>query len=143
MKFDDNDFQTFSYEGADYKTMLTDKFRQHQPYTPDDPNKITAQIPGTILKILVKEGQQINPAKCLFILEAMKMKNKVFATVSGQIIKIYVSEGQIVTNNQLLLELGEPELVSKKKKEPKPKKEKETKNKKDPKDKKIKKADEE
>lgn len=114
MDFDDKEMQIFSFEGTDYKTMLTDKFRKHKAYQPDDPTKITAQIPGTMLKILVREGQYINPSKCLFILEAMKMKNKVFSSVSGRIRKIHIEEGQIVTKNQLLLELGEPESLFRK-----------------------------
>jgi biotin carboxyl carrier protein len=111
MDNEDKTMVTFSYEGTDYKTLLTDKFRHHKPYEPEDLTRITAQIPGTMLKILVKEGQYINPSKCLFILEAMKMKNKVFASVSGRIRKIHITEGQIVTKNQLLLELGEPESI--------------------------------
>jgi len=131
MKDENDELQTFSYEGTNYKTMLTPKFRQHQPYTPDDPNKVISQMPGTLLKILVKEGQQVNPTKCLFILEAMKMKNKVYASIPGYISKIHVSEGQIVTKGQLLLELGEPEKSSKKHKAPKePKERKERKRKK-------------
>lgn len=114
MKTDEKDMEIFSYEGTNYKTMLTDKFRKHKPYEPEDLTKITAQIPGTMLKILVREGQHINPSKCLFILEAMKMKNKVYASVSGRVNKIHISEGQIVTKNQLLLELGESESIFKK-----------------------------
>ena len=114
MEHDDNDLKEFQYEGARYKTLLTKKFLNRQPYAPEDPTKITATIPGTILKIMVKEGQSINPSKCLFILEAMKMRNKVFASVSGVVGRIHISEGQIVTKNQLLLELEEPQAVSKK-----------------------------
>jgi biotin carboxyl carrier protein len=113
MENDEKDMEIFSYEGTDYKTLLTDKFRKHKPYQPEDLSKITAQIPGTMLKILVKEGQHINPSKCLFILEAMKMKNKVYASISGKIKKIHITEGQIVTKNQLLLELGESESIFK------------------------------
>lgn len=114
MEIDEKKFETFSYEGTNYKTLLTDKFLKHKPYEPEDLSRICAQIPGTMLKILVKEGQRINPSKCLFILEAMKMKNKVYASISGRIKKIYISEGQIVTKNQLLLELGESESIFKK-----------------------------
>jgi len=114
MEIDEKDMEIFSYEGTNYKTMLTDKFRKHVPYEPEDLTKITAQIPGTMLKILVREGQHVNPTKCLFILEAMKMKNKVYAAVSGKVKKIHITEGQIVTKNQLLLELGESESIFKK-----------------------------
>jgi biotin carboxyl carrier protein len=135
MHTEEKEMEVFSYEGTDYKTMLTDKFRKHKPYEPENPNLVTAQIPGTMLKILVKEGQSVNPSKVLFILEAMKMRNKVFSTISGRIKKIHIVEGQIVTKNQLLLELGEPESIFKKllikasskepkaPKEPKPKRE--------------------
>jgi multidrug efflux pump subunit AcrA (membrane-fusion protein) len=114
-----DDWTSFSYEGSNYKTLLTDKFRAHQPYEPEDLSKITAQIPGTIIKIFVKEGQLVNPTKCLFILDAMKMRNKVFASISGQIDKIHVTEGQTVTKNQLLLELSLPEPKISKKEEKK------------------------
>jgi biotin carboxyl carrier protein len=113
MEFEEKEMETFSYEGTNYKTLLTDKFRKHKPYEPEDPNRIIAQIPGTMLKIMVKEGQRINPTKCLFILDAMKMKNKVYSSVSGRIKKIHVVEGQIVSKNQLLLELGEAESIFK------------------------------
>lgn len=114
MDIDKKDLEIFSYEGSNYQTRLTDKFRNHKPYEPEDLTRITAQIPGTMLKVLVKEGQYVNPTKCLFILEAMKMKNKIFASISGRIKKIHVTEGQIVTKNQLLLELGESESLFKK-----------------------------
>lgn len=123
MDTDEKDMEIFSYEGSNYKTLLTDKFRKHIPYEPEDLTKITAQIPGTMLKILVREGQHIKPSKCLFILDAMKMKNKVYASISGRVKKIHISEGQIVTKNQLLLELSESESIFKKLLEKSPPKE--------------------
>ncbi len=128
MKSEDKTLKEMDYEGSNYQTHFTGKFLNRKPYEPEDLSKITALIPGTILKILVKEGQQVNPSKCLFILEAMKMRNKVFPLTSGIIKKIHIAEGQIVTKNQLLLELGEPEDSGKKskkekktEKEPRPK----------------------
>jgi len=115
MDLNDKDFEVFSYEGTDYKTLLTRKFLQRKKYEPEDPSKIIAQIPGTIVKIMVKEGQVVNPSKCLFILEAMKMKNRVHPPVTGTIKKILIAEGQIVTKNQLLVELELPETKTKSK----------------------------
>jgi biotin carboxyl carrier protein len=113
------EFEIFSYEGTDYKTLLTKKFLSHKKYQPEDPTRIIAQIPGTILKIMVKEGQSINPTKCLFIIDAMKMRNKVHASVTGIISKIHIQEGQIVAKNELLLELEEPGSAKKIKRKPK------------------------
>lgn len=111
----ENNLEIFSYEGTDYKTLLTTKFLSRKKYEPEDPTRIIAQIPGTIVKIMVKEGQTVNPSKCLFILEAMKMKNRVYAPITGIIKKIHISEGQVVPKNELLLELEIPEGKGKKK----------------------------
>ncbi|MFH0761836.1 MAG: acetyl-CoA carboxylase biotin carboxyl carrier protein subunit [Bacteroidota bacterium] len=114
------DFEIFSYEGADYKTLFTKKFLAHKKYEPEDSTRIIAQIPGTIVKIMVKEGQSVNPSKCLFIIDAMKMRNKVHASVTGIVREIHIHEGQIVSKNELLLELEEPGSGKKSKKKPKP-----------------------
>jgi len=126
------DFDIFSYEGTDYKTLLTKKFLAHKKYEPEDPSRIIAQIPGTIVKIMVKEGQSVNPAKCLFIIDAMKMRNKVHASVTGIVRKIHIQEGQIVSKNDLLLELEEPGSGKKSKKKPKPESRKNTATRKKP-----------
>jgi biotin carboxyl carrier protein len=108
MEIQDKDLEVFSYEGTDYKTLMTQKFLSRKKFEPEDPTKIVAQIPGTIVKIMVKEGQSINPSKCLFILEAMKMKNRVYSSISGTIRKIHIAEDQRVSKNELLLELELP-----------------------------------
>ena len=114
MEKDDKNLELFPLDGTDYQTLLTEKYRQRKSYEPEDPNRITAMIPGTILKIMVREGQSVNPSKCLFILEAMKMKNKVYPQVAGIVKKIHIEEGAIVTKKQILLELGEPDSIFRK-----------------------------
>ena len=104
-----DELQVFSYEGTDYKTFLTRKFLNRKTYLPDDPTRIMASIPGTIIKIMVKEGQAINPSKCLFVIDAMKMKNKIHSTMTGVVSKIHIHEGQVVAKNDLLLELEVPD----------------------------------
>ena len=47
--------------------------------------KITAPLPGVILKVLVKEGDKVKTGDELFILEAMKMENTILAESSGTI----------------------------------------------------------
>jgi len=120
MDINQKDLQVFSLEGSDYQTLLTKKFLTRTKYQPDDPTRIIAQIPGTIVKIMVKEGQSVNPAKCLFIIDAMKMKNKVHSTMTGIISKIHIHEGQIVAKNELLLELEVPRSDKKSKKTERP-----------------------
>ena len=92
-------------DNVKYKTTLTKKFRERVKYQPDDPKKILAFIPGTIVSILTKKGKKIVPEDKLIELEAMKMVNVVTSSIDGVVKKIYVKEGDLVTKNQLLLEL--------------------------------------
>lgn len=64
---------------------------------------VTAPMPGTILKLLVAEGEQVETGQALLILEAMKMENKITATATGKITSIGVSVGQSVETGQQLL----------------------------------------
>jgi acetyl-CoA/propionyl-CoA carboxylase, biotin carboxylase, biotin carboxyl carrier protein len=61
---------------------------------------ITAPMQGTILKIMVQEGQEIRAGDVVAILEAMKMENHVAATQDGVISKVAVREGEVVQTGQ-------------------------------------------
>lgn len=64
--------------------------------------KITAPIPGTILQILVSEGDEVSKDQELFILEAMKMRNRITAPREGKIKEIKIKEGETVSSDQVL-----------------------------------------
>jgi len=98
----------FPFEGAKYKTTLPVKFTKRKKWEPENPLMITSVIPGTIVKINVKEGQKVNTGRVLYVLEAMKMKNKIMSTVSGVVKKILVEEGQKVAKNELIIEMEPP-----------------------------------
>ena len=88
-----------------YKTRLSTKFLNRKPYKPADPTKILSFIPGTVLDILVKEGQKVAEGDDLMILDAMKMQNKLKSPVRGTIKKIHVEKGNKVSKGTLLIEL--------------------------------------
>ncbi|ASJ06533.1 acetyl-CoA carboxylase biotin carboxyl carrier protein subunit [Thermococcus pacificus] len=67
---------------------------------------VTAPMPGKILRILVKEGEQVKTGQGLLILEAMKMENEIPAPKDGVVKKILVKEGDTVDTGQALIELG-------------------------------------
>ncbi|AJA49642.1 pyruvate carboxylase [Clostridium pasteurianum DSM 525 = ATCC 6013] len=67
--------------------------------------EVGAPIPGTILKILVSEGEEVKENQPLMIVEAMKMETRVSAAVSGTVKSINVTEGQQVKAGELLIEL--------------------------------------
>lgn len=67
-------------------------------------NSIKAPMPGLILDINVKVGQEIKEDDALLILEAMKMENVLTSPRDGVIKSISVTKGDAVEKNQLLIE---------------------------------------
>ncbi|SFD25213.1 acetyl-CoA carboxylase biotin carboxyl carrier protein subunit [Algibacter pectinivorans] len=65
---------------------------------------IKAPMPGLILELHVKVGQEVKENESLLILEAMKMENSISAPRSGTIKSIAVKNGDAVEKNQLLIE---------------------------------------
>ncbi|MDU7505493.1 MAG: biotin/lipoyl-containing protein, partial [Clostridia bacterium] len=72
---------------------------------PDNPSHVGANIPGTVIKINVKEGDEIKENDPLMVLEAMKMETNVLAPRDGVIHRIFVSEGGQVEAGELIAEL--------------------------------------
>jgi biotin carboxyl carrier protein len=68
-------------------------------------SKITAPLPGTIFKILLKEGDSVQKGDVVLIMEAMKMENNVLAEKEGVIKKILTKEGDSVLQGDLLVEI--------------------------------------
>ena len=68
--------------------------------------KVTSPLPGSIIKVLVSEGQDVKKGDTLLTLESMKMENAVMADRDGKVTKIAVTAGQNVMQEDLLLVLG-------------------------------------
>lgn len=66
---------------------------------------VNAPMPGTILEVKVKPGEQVKSGQVLLILEAMKMENEVVAPQDGVVGDIVVSKGSSVATDDLLLTL--------------------------------------
>jgi biotin carboxyl carrier protein len=67
---------------------------------------VKAPIPGMVVKVLVREGDEIAEEQPLIILEAMKMENEIRALRAGTVRKVDVSSGQRVEQNASLLVLS-------------------------------------
>lgn len=67
--------------------------------------EITAPMSGSIWKIQVKVGDEVQEEDELIILEALKMENPIYAPADGKVAEIKVAEGAEVEANQLLLVL--------------------------------------
>ena len=71
----------------------------------DDPAEIGANIPGTILKVLVAEGDEVEEKQPIAVIEAMKMETNILASMKGTVDKIYVREGQQVKAGEMVVKL--------------------------------------
>ncbi len=72
---------------------------------PSDKLEIGASIPGTILKVLVKEGESVKEGQSLIVIEAMKMETNVVASADGVVETVAAKEGKQVKTGQLLVKL--------------------------------------
>ena len=68
--------------------------------------KVTSPLPGSVIKVLVQEGQDVKKGDTLLTLESMKMENAIMADRDGKVTKIAVTAGQNVMQEDLLLVLG-------------------------------------
>jgi acetyl-CoA/propionyl-CoA carboxylase biotin carboxyl carrier protein len=66
---------------------------------------VTAPMQGTIVKIAVEDGQQVEAGELIVVLEAMKMENPVSAHKAGTITGLAVGSGETVTQGSVLCEI--------------------------------------
>ena len=64
---------------------------------------ISAPMQGTILEVMVAEGQEVAAGDVLCILEAMKMENHIAATRDGTVSEVGVAKGDVVQAGQALV----------------------------------------
>jgi biotin carboxyl carrier protein len=88
-----------------YQTRISKKFQNRKHYQPADPRIILSFIPGTVLEIFIKPGQEVTKGEDLMTLDAMKMKNKLKCPMDGKVRSIAVSKGDKVSKGTVLLEL--------------------------------------
>lgn len=68
--------------------------------------QIVAPLPGTIMQIYVKEGDEIKKGQKLLMYEAMKMENTLNAEKDGTVQKVKVTAGDNVLQGDVLMEIA-------------------------------------
>ncbi|MGC2477569.1 MAG: biotin/lipoyl-containing protein [Candidatus Sulfotelmatobacter sp.] len=66
------------------------------------PKKLTAPMPGKIVRILLTQGAEVEAGAGVLVVEAMKMQNEVKSPKKGRIQKIIVAEGAAVNAGDVL-----------------------------------------
>jgi 3-methylcrotonyl-CoA carboxylase alpha subunit len=70
--------------------------------------RVTAPMPGKIVKIAVTPGASVEEHALLIVLEAMKMEHRIEASFAGTVGTVLVKEGQLVPAGAPLVELRAP-----------------------------------
>ena len=68
--------------------------------------QVKSPLPGSVIKVLVAEGQAVKRGDTLLTLESMKMENAIQAEADGTVKQIAVTPGQNVMQDDLLIVLG-------------------------------------
>ena len=68
--------------------------------------QVKSPLPGSVIKVLVSEGQAVKKGDTLLTLESMKMENAIMAEQDGTVKQIAVTQGQNVMQDDLLIVLG-------------------------------------
>jgi len=67
--------------------------------------KIRPPMPGKIVEVKVKEGQEVAEGDVLIVLEAMKMQNDLKSPIAGKVHRIHVADGTNVEATAVLMEI--------------------------------------
>jgi acetyl/propionyl-CoA carboxylase alpha subunit len=92
----------FNLQAADrFDLLLKELGMEH--LTAAAVNDLKAPMPGLVLKVNVKPGDEVKKGQALVVLEAMKMENVLKAENDGLVKSVECSEGGAVDKNQVLI----------------------------------------
>jgi biotin carboxyl carrier protein len=64
--------------------------------------QIVAPMPGKVVRLLVKLGEEVEAGQSLFVVEAMKMQNEIRSPKKGKVERLQTQEGQAVNAGDVL-----------------------------------------
>src|SRR5262249_55216794 len=70
-------------------------------------DQVVAPMPGTVIRVLVSAGQEVEARETLVVVEAMKMEMPLPAPRAGTVRSVHVAEGDTVGRGETLVELDE------------------------------------
>jgi biotin carboxyl carrier protein len=78
--------------------------RVEAPVASSNEKSLLAPLPGTVIEIFVKSGDEVESGQVLLVIEAMKMKNSIRSTREGIVAAVLATAGQTVAHKQPLVE---------------------------------------
>ncbi|MFA5327609.1 MAG: biotin/lipoyl-containing protein [Prolixibacteraceae bacterium] len=77
------------------------------PAGPKGAGSIKSPLPGVILEMFVREGDEVKMGQKLLMLEAMKMENNIEADKAGKVVSILKHKGDSVMEGDVLIIIGD------------------------------------
>ena len=68
---------------------------------------VTTTMPGTVVAVLVSEGDRVQVGAPVLVIEAMKMENEIQSLVAGKVGAVMVTKGDTVCRGELLIDIIE------------------------------------
>lgn len=100
-----------NFHGLNFSCFRTDQLNDTLDYAckenVNDKSTLISPMPGKVVKINVKEGDEVDAGTVMIVVEAMKMENNIVATAKARVKRILVTEGEMVDNKMQLIELEE------------------------------------
>lgn len=76
---------------------------QRQKADPDNPSHVGSPLAGKVMKLFVKEGDEVVNDEPLFVIEAMKMQTNIKASADGKVKQVIIKEGENVEAGDLVI----------------------------------------
>ena len=102
---DRNGAMTVRVNGAEHKVLINGSRSRVAIADSSESHggRLTAPMPGKVVRILVAPGDEVDAHQPLVVVEAMKMENELTAVCAGTVIDVAVSEGDSVESGRLLV----------------------------------------
>lgn len=96
-----------------YQVSIEDRrfWRRQTAGGAEGPRDVNSPMPGRVVKLLVREGDEVAAGQGLLVMEAMKMQNELRAPRAGRVQRIFAAEGDGVETGAPLVRLVESFLL--------------------------------
>jgi len=95
--------KTFNVEIVDAESKYISS--RSQGMAAEEENQVVSPMPGKVVKIPVKAGEEVTAGQTLIVVEAMKMQSEFKASHDKKVLEILVKEGDTVNAHQLMMKL--------------------------------------
>ncbi|MCX6282327.1 MAG: biotin/lipoyl-binding protein [Bacteroidetes bacterium] len=95
--------KTFNVEIVDAESKYINSRKQGMAQ--EEENFVASPMPGKVVKIPVRVGEQVAAGQTLIVVEAMKMQSEFKASHDKTVLEILVKEGDTVNAHQLMMKL--------------------------------------